>query len=345
MNSLTLKTLSYINKVANRILVFVFCILMIAFDCYIVKHTLCKYFGYQFIENNNKTYVTKNIYGQDFVKDEWIKKGNKWYYVKNDHTIARDEVYEIDGKKFYFDNDGVLITNKKDYNIDGRLYNINKNGVIISTGSNIEMSYGNVCVMGDSNFSKEKYNNNVTFFYENIDKKIFSKTINLSETGAGFCSGFYDIEKSEYKAKPYYIMVEFVPKDTDTLLIFSSFNDVNGNYDIGKITDKEIGTICGSFNYVIERAKTINPKMKIIVFSPVRWLTFGKESAKKQKSDKYVSTLKELCNENNLTFYDLYNKSMEELSDTNYMSDKIHINSETHDKFVKDTVLKYLNIN
>ncbi len=99
---------------------------------------MCNYFSYHFAEHSNKIYVTRNIYnGQDFIKNEWIKKDNKWYYVKEDSSIARNEIFEIHGKKFYFNSDGVLITNKKKYNIGGISYNINKNGEIIATSSNI----------------------------------------------------------------------------------------------------------------------------------------------------------------------------------------------------------------
>ena len=98
MHSLILKKLSLRINNIKRIIVIVVSIAIIFFDYYCIKNILLENFSYQFIENNNKIYVINNIYQKEFIKNEWIKKNNNWYYVTNDCSLMPKGIHEINEK-------------------------------------------------------------------------------------------------------------------------------------------------------------------------------------------------------------------------------------------------------
>ena len=65
----------------------------------------------------------------DLYKDEWVKSGNNWYYVK-DRDLVKSGEHQIDGRSYHFDKNGVMSKN----------YATVANGVFYYFGSNGDLS-------------------------------------------------------------------------------------------------------------------------------------------------------------------------------------------------------------
>lgn len=89
---------------------------------------------------DNKGYIDKNRWIDDYyvdaegikVKDDWIKDGQYYYYLKSDGKYAHSEIIEIDHYKYGFNDQGVLYTGTFFYDPQNysKRYYANSDGVI-----------------------------------------------------------------------------------------------------------------------------------------------------------------------------------------------------------------------
>ena len=100
------------------------------------------------------------------------------------------------------------------------------------------------------------------------------------------------------------------------ITIFGSFNDSYNINNLGTADDEYItgntNSIAAHINYTYDYIQTNYPKAKIVVILPSPWKHNNPENISEnatQKSIAYVNLLKEICENKNIPYLDLYNNS------------------------------------
>ncbi|MBO7148922.1 MAG: SGNH/GDSL hydrolase family protein, partial [Clostridia bacterium] len=129
----------------------------------------------------------------------------------------------------------------------------------------------------------------------------------------------------------------------DILLVYGGTNDYNGNWTIGKITDKTRSTFYGAINELIELSLTNYPEAKIVFFTPIKRCDFGtgegndNTGMRRYDLEAYVEAMKEACEYHNVTCIDLYNNEQVNLigKRIDYIKDGVHMTDAGHGIFAK----------
>lgn len=172
-----------------------------------------------------------------------------------------------------------------------------------------------ITAIGDSiteyNYRAEK--NWVMYLDELNDYKIQ----NLGISGTGFA-----------KKDPYINRVILIDKDTETIGVAVSFNDLNTELPIGEIDDYDQETLMAYINRFIEKIKSLHSNKRIIFYVQNVWSMYRPG---KKRSDEYISKLEIICKTKNIDFFtDMYYKN-EELKPWKEEHRKLYFTSDNED--------------
>jgi len=151
--------------------------------------------------------------------------------------------------------------------------------------------------------------------------------VNLGHSGYGYNG--VDGDFSEHFAE--------IPDDADLIVFYGSFNDRSG--EVGTKNDVYVdgseNTLAACMNYAYDYIKTNYPQAKIAVIAPAPWSIYNPVDTT-SKASQYVSVMKEICQDNEIPFLDLFHNSgmtpwdEEYKNQYYYNSDGIHPTNEGH---------------
>ena len=202
----------------------------------------------------------------------------------------------------------------------------------------------NWCAMGDSLTDSKTLgidNYNYTNFVSN---ELGLKLTNCGKGGTGYLN-----DNNGY-SKPFYARTSDIPKDTDVLTVFGSFNDLFiPDLKIGNINDTGTDTLYGAIKKFISNCWAINPSMIIGIVSPTPWSgRWRGHSTNANACIEYVKALENVAKYYSLPYLNLFDGSNLRPWDswfnkTYYKdSDGTHPNSEAHKKFIYPKFKKFI---
>ena len=169
-------------------------------------------------------------------------------------------------------------------------------------------------------------------YLEYVSEECDMSYINLAAGGQGYAYGDYDIVSK----------LDKIPNDVELVTIYGSFNDSNNISNLGTASDVYVeggnNSVAAHINYTYDYIQTNCPNAKIVVILPQPWASMNPEenSTGTRTSKAYVKLLKEICDNKNITYLDLYTNSgmtpwVEEYRNTYYINaDGTHPNNEGH---------------
>lgn len=201
------------------------------------------------------------------------------------------------------------------------------------------------CIIGDSISDHKKYKDGSKLYMDYISADTNLTCCNLARMGAGFISAAY--EDKEWVAFSHYITALQIPQNTNVVIVFGSFNDIQTQFLLGSPFDNKYGTILGCVTKFLINAKKTNPNIKIGLVTPVEWKMLEDNAIKRVKCEAYVNGLKQWAQINNIPVLDLYRQAKYygiDLSDINnyYGKDQIHVSLNVHKKFIYPKVKEFL---
>lgn len=131
--------------------------------------------------------------------------------------------------------------------------------------------------------------------------------------------------------------------NVDLVTVFGGTNDYGKNKLLGKISDdKTIDTFYGNIKNVINKISILNPKAKIVFFTPLKRGKFAnqpvypKSNKEGFKLKQYAEAIKVICGEKSIQVIDLFNDSgINENNLSQYTFDNLHPSAAGYDKISK----------
>lgn len=193
------------------------------------------------------------------------------------------------------------------------------------------------CLMGDSLTDRSSLGASVDIYEDYVKDKLGLTTINYGHGGAGYLA-----RKANNQA---FYQIASTLSNPDVITVFGSFNDTFSTlstYGWGNTTDHNDTTIFGAMNLTFDNLITNYPNAVIGVIIPTPWNSRNSYSAttdEKEKAEKYVNGLIEICERRSIPYLNLYIDSnlypWDETFRTNFFlnADGVHPNTYGHKKF------------
>ncbi len=198
--------------------------------------------------------------------------------------------------------------------------------------------------LGDSITAPAATSSGLTKNYlEYVSEEYNMSYLNLAAGGQGYAYGEYDIVSK----------LDKIPNDVELVTIFGSFNDSNNISNLGTANDVYVeggdNSIAAHINYTYDYIQTNYPNAKIAVILPQPWASMNpqEDSSGTRTSKAYIELLKEICDNKNIPYLDLYTNSgmtpwVEEYRNTYYLNaDGTHPNNEGH-KILASRIIPFL---
>jgi lysophospholipase L1-like esterase len=131
--------------------------------------------------------------------------------------------------------------------------------------------------------------------------------------------------------------------DIGLVTVFGGTNNYGGNKPLGKMgDDKTVDTFYGNLEKVIYKISSLNPKVKIVFFTPTKrgeiqnQPVYPNPNAVGVTLDQYVQAIKDVCKEHSIQVIDLFNKSGIDTNNlSQYTVDNLHPNQAGYELISK----------
>lgn len=163
------------------------------------------------------------------------------------------------------------------------------------------------CLMGDSLTDRGSLGQNVDIYEDYAKAKLGIITINYGHGGAGYLARVANNQA--------FFQIANTLSNPDVITIFGSFNDTYdtlATYGWGETTDHNTNTIFGAMNTTFDNLITNYPNAVIGVIIPTPWSdrnSYDTTAQNKEKAEKYVNGLIEICERRNIPYLNLYTSS------------------------------------
>lgn len=204
------------------------------------------------------------------------------------------------------------------------------------------------CIIGDSISDHDQYPEGTILYVDHVVQREDYSVTNLAIRGTGFMAFRTNPLFASFR---YGLRVLSMPKDTEVLTVFSSFNDVAlldyEPYAIGSLDDTTEETLCGAMNLFLQRVRSINPKVKIGIVTPLRWIAYEEDDVKRLQCIQYANAVKTWALYNNIPLLDLYydtetrGYNLFDLANYEHM-DGTHISQHIHAGYMYPKVSSFL---
>ena len=132
-------------------------------------------------------------------------------------------------------------------------------------------------------------------------------------------------------------------ENPDIVLIYGGTNDYNGNWTIGKVTDKDRSTYYGAIHELIELSLINYPEAKLVFVTPIKRCDYGNGGSddntgfRRYELDAYVDAMIAACEYHDIDCIDLYNNEQANLigKRVDYIRDGVHMTEAGHEIFSK----------
>lgn len=140
--------------------------------------------------------------------------------------------------------------------------------------------------------------------------------------------------------------VPHVPSTTSLCIIFLGTNDCQAQISLGEINSKDTSTFIGAYNAIIETLLTLNPKMRILLLTPIRTWDIDSTTRTNDNLKGYVNATKKVGEKYALPVLDLFNTmGINDINKESYLgADLLHLNGEGQ-KYLSNLIYEFVNYN